>query len=122
MRRVVAIEILASHPSASDAHGHNDVAIAIALVGEWAHLSGGLLVLKLDADGSVGGGGEKIEHVAGIETDGDGVALVFLIDGFLGFAVFRAGRRDFHTFWRDSEFHGMRALVSKLGDAAHGVG
>src|SRR5712692_2811913 len=41
----------------SDAHGHDDVAVAIAFVSEGAHLAGGLFVLELDADGAVGRGG-----------------------------------------------------------------
>src|SRR6202012_5407505 len=47
----------------SDAHGHNDVAVAIAFVGEGAHLSCGLFVFQLDADRAFGGGAEKIQHV-----------------------------------------------------------
>src|ERR1700752_1748422 len=82
----------------SDTHGHDYIAVAIAFVGEGAHLAGGLFVLEFDADGAVGGGGEEIEHVAGVEADGDVVALVILVDGFLGFAVFRAGGGNFHAF------------------------
>src|SRR6266446_2745113 len=44
----------------SDAHGHDDVAVAVRLVGERTHLAGGLFVLQLDADRPIGGGGEKI--------------------------------------------------------------
>ena len=40
----------------SDAHGHDDVAVAVGFVGEGAHLAGGLFVFELDADGAIGGG------------------------------------------------------------------
>src|SRR5271169_2197313 len=81
--------------SASDAHGHDDVAVAVAFIGERTHLSRRLFVLQLDADGAVGGCGEKIEHVAGIKADGDGIAFVFLVDRFLGFTVFGARSGNF---------------------------
>src|SRR5882724_10373166 len=98
----------------SDAHGHDDVAVAIGFVGKGAHLSGRLFVFQFDADGAFRGGGEKIQHVTGIETDGDGVARVFLVDIFLGFAVFRAGSGNFDAFFRDRKFYGVRALIGKL--------
>src|SRR6266404_10005503 len=74
----------------SDAHGHDDVAVAVGLIGERTHLAGGLFILQLDADGAVGGSGKKIQHVAGVEADGDGITLVFLLDIFFGFAILRA--------------------------------
>src|SRR5260221_5532071 len=105
----------------SDAHGHDDVAVAIGFVGEGAHLAGGLFVFQFDADRAFRGGGEKIEHVAGVEADGDGVALIFLVDIFLGFAVFGAGSRNFNAFLGDGKFYSVRALVGKLRYATHGV-
>jgi len=74
----------------SDTHGHDDVAVAVGLIGERAHLPGGLFVLQFDADRAIGRGAEKIQHVAGIETDGDRLAFEFLLNGFFGFAVLRA--------------------------------
>src|SRR5437016_10565476 len=62
----------------SDAHGHDDVAVAVGLVGERPHLPGGLFVLQLDTDRAIGRGAKKIQHVAGVETDGDGFAFEFL--------------------------------------------
>ena len=51
VKRVTILEIFGSQSSyicgqkwRSDAHGHDDVAVAVAFVGEWAHLSGGLFV------------------------------------------------------------------------------
>src|SRR5947208_10876031 len=88
----------------SDAHGHDDVAVAVGLVGEGTHLPGRLFVLQFDADRAFGGGGKKVEHVAGIEADGDGVARVFLVDIFLGFAVFGAGSGNFDAFLGDGKF------------------
>src|SRR5580704_1263935 len=85
----------------SDAHRHDDVAVAVAFVGERAHLAGGLFVLQLDADRAVRRSAEKIEHVAGIETDGDGVALVFLLDVFFCFAVLWARSGNFNAFFGD---------------------
>src|SRR6202008_4331700 len=105
----------------SDAHGHDDVAVAVVFVSEGTHLAGGLFVLELDTDGAVGSGGKKIEHVAGVETDGDRIAVIFLLDRFLRFAIFGARSRNFHAFVRDRKLHGMRALISELGDAANGV-
>src|SRR6267143_5515431 len=74
----------------SNAHGHDDVAVAVGLVGERAHLPGGLFVFQFDADRSIGRGAEKIQHVARIKTDGDGIAFEFFLDGFFCLAVFRA--------------------------------
>jgi len=98
----------------SDAHGHDDVAVAIAFVGERAHLAGGLFVFELDADGAVGRSCEKIEHVAGIEADRDGIALVVLLDIFLGFAVFRAGGGNLDAFGGNGQLDGVRALIGEL--------
>src|SRR5438046_354545 len=53
----------------SDAHGHDDIAVAIRFVGKRAHLAGGLFVFQFDADRAFRGGGEEIQHVAGIEAD-----------------------------------------------------
>src|SRR2546430_5530553 len=106
----------------SDAHGHDDVAVAIGLVGKGAHLAGRLFVLQFDADGAFRGGGEKIQHVAGIEADGDGVARVFLVDIFLGFAVFGAGSGNFDTFLGDGKFYGVGTLIGQLRYAADSVG
>src|SRR2546426_5087396 len=105
----------------SDAHGHDDVAVAVRLVGERTHLAGGLFVLQLDADRPIGGSGKKIQHVAGIEADGDGIALGFLLDIFFRFAVLRARGGDLDAFFRNREFDGVRTLVGKLRDAAHSV-
>src|SRR5579859_398016 len=96
---------------ASDAHGHDDVAIPVGLIGERAHLAGGLLVLQLDAYRAIGGRGQKIKHVRRIETDGDRVTLVILLNVFLGLAVLRTGCGYLHAFFRDRELDGMRALV-----------
>ena len=74
----------------SDTHGHDDVAVAVRLVGERAHLPGGLFVFQFDADRAIGGGAKKIQHVAGIETNGDRLAFEFLLDSFFCFAVLRA--------------------------------
>jgi hypothetical protein len=105
----------------SDAHGHDDVAVAVGFVGEGAHLAGGLFVLELDADGAIGGGCEEVKHVSGIETDGDGIAGIFLFDIFLGFAVLGAGSGNFDAFVGDRELDGVRALVGELRNAADGV-
>jgi len=107
--------------NASDAHGHDDVAVAIAFVGEGAHLAGGLFVLELDADGAIGGGGEKIEHVSGVEADRNRIAFVFLLDVFFRFAVFGARRGDFDAVTADGEFDCVRALIGKLRDALDGI-
>ena len=101
----------------SDAHGHDDVAVAIAFVGERAHLAGGLFILELDADGAIGGGGEKIEHVGGIEADRNRIAFVFLLDIFFCFAVFGARRGDFDAVAADGELYSVRALIGELRDA-----
>ena len=45
----------------SDAHGHDDVAVAAGFVGERTELAGGLLVLELEADRAIGHGAEKVE-------------------------------------------------------------
>src|SRR5882762_7306808 len=79
----------------SNAHGHDDVAVAVGLVGERAHLPGGLFVFQFDADGAIGRGTKKIQHVGGIETDGDGLAFEFFLDCFFGLAVLRARGGDF---------------------------
>jgi len=69
------------------------------------------------------GGGEKIEHVAGIESDGDGIALVFLVDIFLGFAVFGAGSRNFDAFFRKRQVSRRASADPQVCEnAAHGVG
>ena len=94
-----------------NAHGHNNVTIPVRLVGERTHLAGGLFVLQLDADRAIGGCGQKIEHVRRIETDGDRVSLVILLDVFLGLAVLRTGCGNLHAFFRDRELDGMRSLV-----------
>src|ERR1700730_8253792 len=106
----------------SNAHGHDDVAVAVAFVGERAHLPRGLFVFELDADRAVGCGGEKIQHVGRVETDGDGIAFIFLIDIFLSFAVLRAGCGDLDAFLGDGKLHRVRTLIGKLRDAPHGVG
>src|SRR5690348_15623 len=62
-------------PPASNAHGHDDVSVAVGLIRERAHLAGGLFVLQLDAHRAIGRGSKKIEHVCGVETDADGVAF-----------------------------------------------
>src|SRR5438552_19213675 len=75
---------------ASDAHGHDDVAVAVRLISQRAHLPGGLFVLQLDADRAIRGGAKKIQHVAGIKYEGDGIALEFFLDTYFGIDVFRA--------------------------------
>src|SRR6266446_10757734 len=92
----------------SDAHGHDDVAVAVRFIGERAHLAGGLFILQLDADGAVGRGSKKIQHVAGVETDGDRIAFVFLLDILLGLAVLRARGGDLDAFFRNSKLAGVR--------------
>ena len=84
-------------------------------------LNGGLLVFQLDADRAVGGSREKIQHVARVESDGDGIALVFFLDVFLCLSVLRARRGNLDAFGRDREFHGVRALIRKLRNAAHRI-
>ena len=88
----------------SNAHGHDDVAVAVQFVGERAQLAGGLFVLEFDADGTFGGGGKKIEEILAIEADGDGLAFVFLLDVLLGFAVLRARRGKLDAFAIDAKF------------------
>src|SRR5262249_55173475 len=82
--------VLNSMKSESDAHGHDDVAVTVGFVGKRAHLAGRLFVLQFDADRAFRCSAQKIEHIAGVETDRDCVALVFLVDVFFGFAIFRA--------------------------------
>src|SRR5215471_10628835 len=105
----------------SDAHGHDDVTIAVGFIGERAHLPGALLILQFDADGAIGSGTEKVKDVAGVETDSDWLAFVFFFNTFLRFAVLRAGSRDFHSFLGDGKFHSVRALIGKLGNTADSV-
>jgi len=59
------------------------------------------------------GGGEKIQHLAGIEADGDGVARVFRSIFSLASAVFRAGRKFRRLPWR-RKVYGVRALIGSL--------
>ena len=47
----------------SNTHGHDDVAVAVRFVGERAHLAGGLFILQLNADRTVGRSSKKIEHI-----------------------------------------------------------
>ena len=42
-RRIVSV-IFRFHLRTSNPHGHDDVAVAVGLVGEGAHLSGGLFI------------------------------------------------------------------------------
>src|SRR5437016_181773 len=105
----------------SDAHRHDDIAVAVGLISERPHLAGGLFVFQFDADGTIGRGTEKIQHVAGIEADGDGLALEFFLDALFCLAVFRAGGGDLDAFFRDGQLHGVRALIGKLRDAAHRI-
>src|SRR5208283_3129848 len=74
----------------SDAHGHNDVAIAVAVVGQRTHLAGGLFILEFDADRAIGSRGKKIKNVGRIEPNRDGIAFVFLFDGFFRFTILGA--------------------------------
>ena len=106
---------------ASDAHGHDDVAIAVLFIGERADLPRGLFVLELDADGAVGRGAQKIEQRLSVKADGDGLAFVFLFDGLAGLAIFRARGGELHALLIHGKLHGMRALVGELRDAAHSV-
>src|SRR5712692_3442683 len=101
----------------SDAHRHDDVAVAVLLVGQRAHLPGRLLVLELDTDGALGRRGEEIEQVLRIEADGERVALVFLLDRFLGLAVFGAGGGKLEALLGERELYRVRALVGELRDA-----
>src|SRR2546429_5019657 len=105
----------------SDAHGHDDIAVAVGLVGQRPHLPGGLFVFQFDADRAIGRGAKKIQHVAGIKTDGDGIAFEFFLDGFFGFAVYRARSGDFDAFFRNGQLHGVGALIGELRDAAHRI-
>src|SRR5580704_17111824 len=100
MRPTGVLSILKTKNS-SDAHGHDDVAVAVAFVGEGTHLADGLFVLQLNANGAISSGGQEIEHVGGVETDRDWVAFVILLDIFLGFAVFGARRGDFDAVAAD---------------------
>src|SRR5713101_1184453 len=101
----------------SDPHRHDHIAVAVLLVGQRAHLPGRLLVLELDADGALGRGGEEIEQVLRIEADGERVALVFLLDRFLGLAVFGAGGGKLEALLGERELYSVRALVGELRDA-----
>src|SRR5690242_15089568 len=113
-----AVPLVTARRRSSDAHGHDDVAVAAGFVAEGTELTCGLLVLELEADGTVGCGAEEIEQVLGVEADGDWLAVKFLFDGFLGFAILWAGRGDFQALFGEHELHGMRALVGKLRNAA----
>src|SRR5271155_5746607 len=106
---------------ASYAHGHYDVAVAAGPVAEGTELAGGLFVLQLEADRAIRGGGEKIEQVLRVETDGDGLAFVFFLDGFFGFAVLGTGGGNLQAFLGQHELYGVRALVGELRNAAKGV-
>src|SRR5579863_5820380 len=103
---------------ASDAHGHYDVAVATGFVAKGAELAGGLLVFQFETDGAIGGGAKEIQQVLRVETDGDRLAVEFLLNCFFGFAVFRAGRGNFQAFLGEHELHGMRPLVGELRNAA----
>src|SRR6202142_1515005 len=107
--------------SDSNAHWHDDVAVARGFVGKRPKLAGGLFVFQFEADGAIGSGGKKIENVLRVETDGDRVSLEFFFDHLFCFAVFGAGGGNFHAFFREHEFHGAGALVGELRDAAERV-
>src|ERR1700683_5124988 len=56
----------------SDAHGHDDVAVAAGFVTQRTELACGLFVLQLETDRTVGRGGEKIKQGLGVEDGVDG--------------------------------------------------
>src|SRR6266849_1769751 len=105
----------------SDPHRHDHIAVAVLLVGQRAHLPGRLLVLELDANGALGRRGEEIEQVLRIEADGERVALVFLLDRFLGLAVFGAGGGKLEALLGERELYRVRTLVGELRDAPQGI-
>src|SRR5579862_3488924 len=97
----------------SDPHRHDYVAIAERLIAFGADLSGGLLVLQLEAHGAIGNRGEKIQQILRVESDGDWIALVRLFDRFRGFAIFGALRGKLHAFRGNGKLHRARALVGE---------
>src|SRR5579863_234184 len=105
----------------SDPHGHDYIAVAERLIAFGTDLSGGLFVLQLEAYRAIGNRGEKIQKVLRVKSDGDGIAFVRLLDGLHGFAVLRALGGKFHALGGYGKFHGARALVGKLRDAANRV-
>src|SRR6266849_1085567 len=85
-------------------HGHDDVSVAVLIVGEGAHLAGGLLVLEFNTDRPFGRRAQKIEQVLRVEADRERVAFVFLVDGFLGLAILGAGSGNLHAVGATANF------------------
>src|SRR6266851_7737270 len=105
----------------SDAHRHDDVAVAIRLVGKRAHLPGALFVFQFNADGTFRRSGQKIQNITGIESNRNRITLVILLDDLFCFAVFRTRCGNLDAFFRHRHFDGMRTLIGKLRNAAHGI-
>jgi len=76
----------------SNPHRHYDVAVAILLIGKWAHLAGALFVFQFNADRAFRRGRKKIQNVAGIESNRNWIAFVILLNNFFCFAIFRDRR------------------------------
>ena len=106
---------------ASDAHGHDHVAVAAGVLAEGVELAGGLFVFQLETDWAIRRGGQKIEKVLRVEADGDRFALEFFFDDFFCFSVLGARRGNFQAFLGEHEFHGVRALIGQLRNAAERV-
>ena len=85
-------------------------------------MPGRLLVFQFDADRAIGRGREKIQHVGGVESDGDRITLIILLDALFRFSVLRTRRGKLDALFGDRKFHGVGALVGELRNAAHGVG
>src|SRR5580658_1449570 len=90
----------ATRAQGSNAHGHYDVAVAAGFVASGPELAGGLIVFQFETDRPIGCGAQEIEKILSVETDGDGIALELLLDGFPRFAVFRTGSGNFEAFFR----------------------
>src|SRR5205807_2288692 len=108
-------------PKHLDAHGHDDVAIAVLVIRQGAQLTGGLLIFQLHADRSVRSGGEKIQQILAVEADRNGLATIFFVDILGGFTVLGTRGRKFYALLGDGEFQSVRALVGELRDAAYRV-
>src|SRR6202011_5660184 len=82
---------------------------------------GGLIVLELETDRTIGRGSQKIEQVLRVETDGDRFAIKFFFDGFFRFAVLRARRGNLEALLGEHELHGVGTLVGKLRNASQRI-
>src|SRR5579871_1956576 len=104
----------------SDPHGHDDVAVLVIVGAEGAELAGGLGVFEFEADVAGADGLEEVENIAGVEADGEAVAVVRGLEGIFGLASFGGGGGEFQLAFLQAQADGAGALIGELGDALDG--